>query len=263
MRSFKRGEILMPGDQYLRAILAREQVDTSARSPVLGVQRTVNPVIQEWAGAHLAGISPSGSFAKGTANRTGTDIDLFVSLSSSLNWTLKDIYDSLFRRLQQAGFTPRRQNVSIGCRIGIYDVDVVPAKRQTSTGSDHSLYRRKADTWTKTNVGNHIGLVSRSGRIEEIRIIKLWRKQKGLEFPSFYLELTTIAALSGRRSGNLANNVWAVLEYLRDKFPNARVVDPANTNNVVSDDVSGTDKASVAATAARALMAKDWSEIVT
>jgi len=68
----------MTADQYLRALLAREQVDTSASSPVLGVQRTANPVIQEWAGEYLAGISPSGSFAKGTANRSGTDIDLFV-----------------------------------------------------------------------------------------------------------------------------------------------------------------------------------------
>jgi hypothetical protein len=36
----------MPPDQYLRAIPARERVDTSAQSPVLGVQRTLNPIIQ-------------------------------------------------------------------------------------------------------------------------------------------------------------------------------------------------------------------------
>jgi len=40
-------------------------------------------------------ISPSGSFAKGTANRSGTDIDLFISLSESTPETLKEIYDSL------------------------------------------------------------------------------------------------------------------------------------------------------------------------
>jgi hypothetical protein len=250
-------------DQYLRDILARERVDTSASSPVLGVQRTINPVIQDWAGTYLVGISPSGSFAKGTANSSGTDIDLFVSLSSSLTWTLQDIYESLFRRLQQAGLAQRRQNVSIGCRVGAYDVDVVPAKRQSNVGGDHSLYRRKADTWTKTNVGNHVNLVARSGRLEEIRIVKLWRAQKGLELPSFYLELTTIAALSGKHSGNLANNVWTMLQYLRDRFPNARVVDPANTSNIISDDLTATEKSSVAAAAARALVAKDWREIIT
>jgi hypothetical protein len=101
-------------DQYLRAILARERVDTSARSPVLGVQRTINPIIQRWAGTHLVGISRSGSFRKGTANNSGTDIDLFVSLSSALNMTLKEIYESLFATLQGAGLAPRRQNVSIG-----------------------------------------------------------------------------------------------------------------------------------------------------
>ena len=34
-------------------------------------------------------ISPSGSFAKGTANRSGTDIALFISLSESTPETLK------------------------------------------------------------------------------------------------------------------------------------------------------------------------------
>ena len=43
----------------------------------------------------MLSISPSGSFAKGTANRSGTDIDLFISLSESTPETLKEIYDSL------------------------------------------------------------------------------------------------------------------------------------------------------------------------
>jgi hypothetical protein len=152
--------------------------------------------------------------------------------------------------------------VSIGIRVNGHDVDMVPAKRQDNYSNDHSLYRRRADTWTKTNVASHINLVSASRRTQEIRILKLWRNQKGIDFPSFYLELSVIAALSGKRSGDFSANVWTTLIYLRDRFANARVVDPANTNNVISDDLTISGKASVAAAASKALNATNWKEIV-
>jgi hypothetical protein len=53
-----------------------------------------------------------------------------------------------------------------------------------------------------------------------------------------------------------------VFEYLRDSFADARVTDPANTNNIISDDLTAAEKASVKAAAVRALGASDWSQIV-
>jgi len=75
------------------------------------------------------------------------------------------------------------------------------------------------------------------------------------------LELTAINALYGQYNG-LSGNVWKVFEYLRDTFPTARVVDPANTNNVISDDLSVADRSKVKAAAERALSASDWNQIV-
>jgi hypothetical protein len=140
-------------------------------------------------------------------------------------------------------------------------VDLVPAKHQGGNSDDHSLYRRRADTWTQTNVSRHNASVQKGGRISESRILKLWRDQKGLDFPSFYLELTTINALSGAR-GTLSQNVLKVLEYLHDTFADARVVDPANTNNIISDDLSAAGKAAIATAACQALNASDWNQIV-
>jgi hypothetical protein len=251
----------MTADQYLYGILANQAVDTSSNSPVLGVRATVLPTLLAWAGNLLLSVEPSGSFAKGTANRSGTDIDLFVSLSPDTTVSLKDIYNSLFDALTNAGFAPRRQNVSINVRIGGYDVDLVPAKKQDKLSDDHSLYRRRADTWTKTNVSRHISYVRSGQRIAETRILKLWRNQKGLDFPSFYLELTVINALQGTQ-GTLSSNVWKVFQYLRDSLGNARVVDPANTNNVISDDLSAAEKTAIRNAAATALSAKTWAEII-
>jgi hypothetical protein len=251
----------MSADPYLYGILQRETVDTGLISPVRGVQGVLMPRLQEWAGNVLVSVTPSGSFAKGTANRSGTDIDLFISLHSGTTATLKEIYETLHTKMSQSGYTPKRQNVSINVRVNGYDVDLVPAKRQSFIGEDHSLYRRKADTWTKTNVALHIAHVRSAGRLNESRVLKLWRSQKGLEFPSFYLELTAIDALCGRYGG-LADNVWMVFQYLRDRFQNARVMDPANTNNCISDDLTAAEKGAVSAAAVRALQARDWNEIV-
>jgi hypothetical protein len=137
----------------------------------------------------------------------------------------------------------------------------VPGRRQDTQSAYHSLYRRKADTWTQTNVQIHIAYVLQSNRLDEIRVIKLWRNQKNLDFPSFYLEMAVIEALKYSR-GTLSQNVVKALEYLRNTFMTARFVDPANTNNVISDDLTVRERAVVAGAASVAL-SKNWSDVVS
>jgi hypothetical protein len=253
----------MTPDEYLFRILQREAVDTGVFSPFRTVYGELYPIIQRWAGDRLLSVHPSGSFVKGTANKSGTDIDLFISLSEHTTETLKEIYQKLFNYMKENGYTPTRQNVSVNVRAPGYSVDLIPAKRQGSFGDDHSLYRRRADTWTKTNVIAHISVVRGSARIDESRIIKLWRDQKRLDFPSFYLELTVINALPRLFPESLSGNVWRAFQYFRDRFTAARVVDPANTNNVISDDLTVADKRKIEAAAEQALAANSWSQIVT
>lgn len=112
-------------------------------------------------------------------------------------------------------------------------------------------------------MATHITHVRQYHRLSESRILKLWRNQKSLEFPSFYLELTVIDALPWQLAPEtLSGNVWRVFQYLRDRFANARVVDPANTNNIISDDLTIAEKGKIKAAAERALGAANWNEIV-
>lgn len=74
----------------------------------------VNPlirIIEDWAGNCLCDVKLSGSRAKGTAIDLSTDFDLFISLSSSTNESLKDIYNSLYNYLVGSGLEARKQNV--------------------------------------------------------------------------------------------------------------------------------------------------------
>lgn len=160
---------------YLSDILGRELVPSGLSSPALFVPGVVKPVIERWAGRYLLDIAASGSYAKGTANRSGTDLDLFISLSSETPESLSDIHKTLAVALKASGHQPRLQNVSIGVNVLGYAVDLVPGKRQNWLYNDHSLYKRRGDTWTKTDIIQHIEKVKASGRQAEIRLTKLWR----------------------------------------------------------------------------------------
>ena len=93
-------------------------------------------------------------------------------------------------------------------------------------------------------------------------VLKAWRRQKNLIFPSFYLELMTIEACKGRPVGSLSDNVWATFAYIRDNIKAAVFIDPANSNNRISDDLTTAEKQALANAAAAARQAADWNQIV-
>jgi len=90
----------------------------------------VNPLvskIEQWAGECLNEIQYSGSYAKGTALDSTSDLDLFVSLKSTTDNTLSEIYESLKNYLAREYTFTRNQNVSVRVSTMGYDIDVVPA----------------------------------------------------------------------------------------------------------------------------------------
>lgn len=252
----------MDAETYLRSLLTKYRVDASDGSPLVRLaNEQILPVLQQWRGQDLLDIRLSGSIAKGTANAGANDMDLFVPLRSAAQGNLGEIYRSLFNVCGQF-WTTRAQNVSVGIQCGGYHVDLVPGKLQNGYTNWFSLWRNKANTWTQTNIDLQVQTVANSGRVDEIRILKLWRTLAKLEFPSFALELATIEALKGRRQGQLADNVWFALGWLQTHIETVRLVDPANTNNVVSDDMTLVEKRAAAQAAARARTAKYYSELV-
>jgi len=228
-------------------------------------QNVINPLqrlVSQWAGECLDNIYLSGSRAKGTAINLSSDLDLFVSLKSTTKNTLREIYDSLHNYVERAGYKARKQNVSIGVNISGKQIDLVPAKKRPGNTNYHSLYISKRDTWTQTNIIEHINKVQNSGRILEIILLKIWRKLHGLEFPSIYLELTVIEALKGRNKNAPAENFLCLLEYLRDEFIGKVIVDPANTNNIISDDLYKYEKEAIQKKARESRSQEYWREII-
>jgi hypothetical protein len=246
-------------DVYLRDIIKKYDVNvTGVRAQV----EALYPSLMEWGNGFLLEAIWSGSLAKGTGVSISTDADVFLSFSSSVPDQLGEIYESLLIFLQAKGCQPRRQNVSIGARVNNFKIDFVPGKRQSQAGYDHSLYKSKTSGWTKTNVKTHVSFVQDSGRQEEIRLVKIWRELHSLDFPSFYLELAVIDHLCGNRAPSLSERFLSLLEFFSTGFINARYVDPANSNNIISDDLARQEKTLILANAKISRAKKFWSEIV-
>jgi len=251
----------MTAEAYLREVLTRH-TPRSGPLVVAGLGAVVEPCVRDWAGRHLRSITVSGSNAKGTAVGGQTDVDFFISLDARVSETLEQIYWSLYRRAHAEGWNPQPQNVSIGVEVFGSKIDLVPARVQPGYINRHSLYRRKVGSWTMTDISQHISLISGSGRTEEIRLAKIWRAQQGLEFPSFALELAVLEATRGRRIGYLADNFLEVLRFLSSRLVDSRLVDPSNSANIVSDDLTAAEKAVISRAASAALIQKDWRTII-
>lgn len=250
-------------DQYIRQIVAAHtpNIDFIAEDKI----NELRPHIHAWASGHGYELKLSGSLAKGTGITGTTDIDLFISLDPSVTTcnTLENVYNTLRNRLTGAGYTTREQNVSLGIDHTGLKMDVVAGVKHHILGFDHSIWKRKARTWTKTNIDEHIKHVRESGRVFDIRAIKIWRKLHGLDFPSFYLELAVIEALKGTTllGSSPAHNFVKVMNYLQAEFEDATIRDPANGSNEVSEELTIAEKQTIKTTA-ESTLGGAWNQAI-
>ncbi len=252
-------------DLYLQAVVGRHRVTASPVSGPERIRRRLLPLLHGWAGENLEAVVLAGSYAKETAIRTrpmfpaDTDTDLFLSLKPDTPGRLEEIYGSLEAAFRE--FQPRRRNVAVRIIAETTNVDLTPGRRRE--GSEfHTLWQNRYSTWLQTNVAEQGRFVRQSGAADAIIAAKIWRRRQALRFPSYCLELAVIRALARADAGGPSERFLAVLRFLRDEFPTARMTDPANSNNIVSDALEAAEKARIAEAARQSLAAQDWSEIL-
>lgn len=238
---------MSPEDLYLHAVINRHRASTHKQFPRL------ERLIHSWGGKHLESIAISGSHAKSTALRD-SDVDLFLSLASG---PLSPMQASLAEHFRY--YSPELRNVSVRIRFEGDSIDLVPGRRRPNSTA-HTLWQSRRNTWIQTDIAEQTRHVRSSGLIDEILALKIWRRRHALHFPSFILELATIRAL--KPSSHIAESFLTLLHYLATDFPTARLTDPANSNNIVSDLLTPADKNRIAQTAQTSLLAPTWPEIL-
>ena len=69
-------------------------------------------------------------------------------------------------------------------------------------------------------------------------------------------------SLSGRSQSTLAENVLDALRTIGSSLASTRIVDPSNTNNVLSDDLTKQEKERIASLAAQSARQQYWKDII-
>jgi predicted nucleotidyltransferase len=222
--------------------------------------------IEDWAGRDLADVFVSGSSAKGTALIGSSDLDLFISLKSGMTGTLYENYHSLAKYIASKNIKIRLQNVSIRATFYGLKIDLVPGKKKPNQVNWHFLHTNRRDDQYRiqTNVSNHVNYVLDSGRVREIMALKIWRELHKLDFPSMYLEMYAIKALSGKwsRKIDIADNFLYVLEHIAKYFRSTAIYDPSNRSNIISDSLYAYEKKPIQTAAERSMKQEFLDQIL-
>ncbi|HTM51973.1 MAG TPA: nucleotidyltransferase domain-containing protein [Bryobacteraceae bacterium] len=190
----------------------------------------LRPLLRGWRyHKYLESVTLAGSHAKGTDLRD-SDFDIFLRLSPDTPGSLAAMQASLADRV-----LGHVRNVSVRIMLDGRFIDLVP-------GRGNILWQARYNTWLKTDFAAQIRYVRSSGLIDEILALKIWRRRHALRFPSFLMELATIHARP--------KDFRALLHFLATDFPTTRLLDPANSNNVVSDLLTEVEKLRISRTAA-------------
>ena len=251
----------MTNNDYLAGLLRNQTLNTSELDSLRELRQRIEQQLSVLNGNPR--FYYGGSFGKRTMIRAGYDLDLVMYWPHTATYTIEDIYSAVGNVLKRNWKAVRSKTVAWELLFeGGFHIDVVPGRALDPQYYEANLHRTDRGTTLKTSLKKHIDTVRNSGRSDAIRLMKLWRVRKSVPFKkSFLLELMTIEGCKGKPIDNLEGQVLAALAHIRDRIRDCNVIDPANTNNSLSDDLDVGARISIQRAADAAIKATYWSEV--
>ncbi len=200
-----------------------------------------------------------GSFFKRTAIISSSDLDIVLPFKRSAYSTLEEMYNdvsnTLGKRFGDNATVIKRTRaieVTFGTDENAVSFDIVPGREISDykTDKDLNLYVRPDWAWQKgssfkTNIRLQKRITTNMPEARRvIRLLKLYRDQNGFDLRSPIIEQAVVEALSGKYgvyysdTENLLNSMSHLARKLRQKT----IVDHANTNNNLIENMSALDK---------------------
>jgi hypothetical protein len=245
---------------YLAEVLEGQRLEPAVEQAVAARRADVERILHggwPWGAPRFY---TGGSFAKRTAIAAQFDLDVVVYFPEESEATPQELYAAVEQRLRAVGHVPERHNVSLRLRYTPgWHIDVVPGRALDGTFEYARLWAADYEGARQTSLRRHIALARGLDR-DTLRLLKLWRWRNAVAAGSFLLELAAERALRGF-AGSLEERLACVLRFLADELEGARLVDPANSNNVITDDLPPFRKQEIAAAAACALEGP-WERVV-
>jgi hypothetical protein len=214
-------------------------------------------------GTQIYRVLHSGSYKKKTAVNIKFDMDLVIPFKRDGSETLQNNFESLYkyfdteyRKKDNSLLEVKPQKVAIGLMFRIenhfLDLDIVPGREIDNYEKDGNLnlfvnlqmgVYAKA-TYLKTNIQKQIDNISGNFSARQIiQLFKVWKRRNNQTAKSFVIELVSIKALE---SYSGSPDLWSKLEhsivFIRDNIKTIKLVDPGNSNNVISDSLDDFQK---------------------
>jgi len=236
----------MTNNEYLRGLLEGQKLSEDENNLLIAHKEEVEGFLREKFGNEPT-IKFSGSKAKHTMIKESYDLDIVCYFTSSNPKTLKELHDKVQSVLSDKyQILPKASAVRILDLTGDdnfdnqnYHIDVVPGRFIDETNHDaflHVVYGEKERI--QTNIKIHINYISNSGCRELIKLTKLWACRNNLSFKTFILELFVVHAMTDyKEKDNYELAFLKILQDIADNFESIRLVDPANSNNIVTESI--------------------------
>ena len=198
----------------------------------------------------------NGSSVKGTSIQ-GSDIDIqlrFKKQGQTIGQNFNDVLNFLEEKLHDPELDSiRTQRHSVGIAFGINDekhrIDVVPSRHSMNKNNDDYIYVNNTSifgepTYKKINANKQLKVFNFSNQEKMvIKLLKVLKKENDLNIKSIYIELLVKKAFEHRpMPSNIELCLHKVLKYIADNIQRLRIIDPANTNNVISDTLTYEEK---------------------
>ena len=229
----------MTSNDYLYNVLCSQNLDLQGKemTDLEKRRQEVEALLRKQFGS-VPTIRYGGSKAKGTMIKESYDLDIvcyFPHDATCAGETLKEIYNNVLAALNTSylvepkgsalRLTDRSQQ---NYRVDFH-IDVVPGRFVDDTETDTLLFRLTGEKeYLKTNLEVHINHIKKSGVVDAIRLMKLWRVRNAIHLKNFILDLLVIELLQDKKNLSLADQLIYVWEEFRDHYKSLSVQDPAN-----------------------------------
>jgi hypothetical protein len=232
----------MSNDSYLASVLAGQNLGTAELNQLRALREQIEGQLSTLPGSPR--FYYGGSFGKRTMIKARYDLDLVIYWPHTATYTIKDIYNAVGNVLKRNWSVVNSKTVAWELPFDSgFHIDIVPGR---ALYYEANLHRTDRGTTLKTSLKKHIDTVRNSGCVDAIRLMKLWRARKNVPFKkNLLLELMTIEGCRGKPAGDLGVQLSSALNYIRSNILTCNVLDPANSNNSLSDDLDQNTRATI------------------
>jgi len=248
----------MTGHQYLVGVLEEQRLTDMDLEPL---RNTRDRIIRDLSSIHQYGprIYYGGSYGKKTMIKDSFDLDIVIYFPHTDRRPLRDMYESVYHSLKQAGYSMEEQRVALTLQLSRqFHVDVVTGQAKDEDFYYADLYNIADDIRMRTSLKMHIDDARRVK--DTIKLMKLWIRKHSLEMHKFAMEQVVIRALRDKDERDLEMSFQTVLQYLKSSIRDVKLVDSANSNNPIQ--IEDAQRYKIAQAADSSFRANSWEDII-